>query len=209
MRVPGALKQGSLFVTLWFMSSKQTLMKSADDFFHHLIGKGLCESGVDISPCAKNYLSELLQFYIFSDHLFSEVSSSGKKQIGSLAEMYLNSQASRKGSNDLKKIGDMSLYISGFFRESLKRRLVSLDYYIQMGKNAYENLACFRDRDLFEELAHHFKDLVFAFFCIYKKSTLAHHNYIISLVDQYMDTHSHKVAQKLGHYGIQLPFKKH
>lgn len=185
-------------------------MKPPGDFFYHLIGKGLCESGVKVSPCAKNYLSDLLQFYIFSDHLFSEINSSGKKQTGTLAEMYLNSQVSQKSSRDnLKKIGDMSLYISGFFRESLKRRVVSLDYYIQMGKNAYENLACLRDRDLFEELAHHFTDLVFAFFCIYKKSTMAHHDYIVSLVDQYMDTSSQKVAQKLSHYGIHLPFKKH
>ena len=185
-------------------------MKPVGDFFLHLIGKGLCESGVEVSPGVKTYLSELLQFYIFSDHLFSEVSSSGKRQTGCLAEMYLHSQISQKTSRDnLKKIGDMSLYISGFFRESLKRRLISLDYYMQMGKNAYENLAGLRDKDLFEELAHHFKDLVFAFFCIYKKTTLPPQAYIISLVDQYMDTSSQQVAQKLKHYGIHLPFKKH
>src|SRR5262249_54726054 len=37
----------------------------------------------------------------------------------------------------LKEVGDTSLYVSGFFGESLNRKLVDVDYYIQLGGSAY------------------------------------------------------------------------
>ena len=37
----------------------------------------------------------------------------------------------------LKDVGDTSLYVSGFFADSLQRKLVDVDYYIQMGGAAY------------------------------------------------------------------------
>ena len=37
----------------------------------------------------------------------------------------------------LRDVGDTSLYVSGFFAESLQRKLVDVDYYIQMGGAAY------------------------------------------------------------------------
>ena len=41
----------------------------------------------------------------------------------------------------LKDVGDTSLYVSGFFADSLQRKLVDVDYYIQMGGAAYGELA--------------------------------------------------------------------
>src|SRR6516225_2434594 len=40
----------------------------------------------------------------------------------------------------LKDVGDKSLYVSGFFADSLQRKLVDVDYYIQMGGSAYGQL---------------------------------------------------------------------
>ena len=41
----------------------------------------------------------------------------------------------------LKKLGDRSLYISGFFADSLQRKVVDVDYYAEMGGVAYGALA--------------------------------------------------------------------
>src|SRR5215831_11252225 len=41
----------------------------------------------------------------------------------------------------LKEIGDTSLYVSGFFGDSLARRLVDAGYYIAIGGAAYSQLA--------------------------------------------------------------------
>ena len=38
-------------------------------------------------------------------------------------------------------IGDVALFISGFFVESLANKSVDIDYYIHMGENAYGSLS--------------------------------------------------------------------
>jgi hypothetical protein len=37
----------------------------------------------------------------------------------------------------LKHLGDQSLFVSGFFGDSLKRKIIDVDYYISMGSQAY------------------------------------------------------------------------
>src|SRR5919108_6216528 len=60
--------------------------------------------------------------------------------------------------NGLRKVGDASLFISGFFSDSLNRSLVDVDYYIAVGERAYGSLARTDDTfsDVFDELAEKF-----------------------------------------------------
>jgi hypothetical protein len=54
----------------------------------------------------------------------------------------------------LQRIGDVALFISGFFVDSLANKAVDIDYYIHMGVNAYGSLS--------EEVRHSFRGRVFA-----------------------------------------------
>jgi len=185
--------------------SKSSLLKGNKDIFKVLVTESLDKTGVMVSLPVRNYLCDLLQFYIFSDRLFS-INSAGKKQLKTLAELYLNSSASgRSLKNGLKELGDTSLYISGFFRESLKKKMVSIDYYINMGKSAYESLSNLPNGGLFEELSERFSDLTFVLLQIKKVSA---DKDVLSLLDQYMETGSSQLAKALVKQGIQLPFKK-
>src|SRR4030095_7300707 len=63
----------------------------------------------------------------------------------------------------LRVFGDLSLFISGFFSDSLTRSLVDVDYYIQLGECAYGSLARRGDvplGDVFDELAGKFSAFV-------------------------------------------------
>jgi hypothetical protein len=68
----------------------------------------------------------------------------------------------------LQRIGDVSLFIAGFFADGLAHRLVDLDYYICMGGNAYGSLSdemrgSLRGRvlaDVYRELARKFQTVV-------------------------------------------------
>jgi hypothetical protein len=51
----------------------------------------------------------------------------------------------------LRNIGDFSLFMSGFYSDSLRRRAVDVDYYVGMGEYAYASLAR-RDADAFGEV---------------------------------------------------------
>ena len=41
----------------------------------------------------------------------------------------------------LRNLGDFSLFMSGFYSDSLRRRSVDVDYYVSMGEYAYSALA--------------------------------------------------------------------
>jgi hypothetical protein len=68
----------------------------------------------------------------------------------------------------LQRIGDVALFISGFFADGLAGHVVDLDYYIHMGGSAYGSLSeevrgTFRGRafaDTYGELAAKFQVLV-------------------------------------------------
>jgi hypothetical protein len=42
----------------------------------------------------------------------------------------------------LQRLGDVSLFIAGFFAHSFARKLIDIDYHIAMGGRAYGTLAC-------------------------------------------------------------------
>ncbi len=68
----------------------------------------------------------------------------------------------------LQRIGDVALFIAGFFADSLAHKLVDLDYYIYMGGTAYGSLSdeirgTPRGRafaDVYRELARKFQAVV-------------------------------------------------
>lgn len=66
----------------------------------------------------------------------------------------------------LKRVGDTALFVSGLFMESLEGKLVSTDYYMQLGRTAYTHLSELSSdvgtprADLFAELAERFADFV-------------------------------------------------
>ncbi len=188
--------------------SKPAVLKGSLDFFNTLIGESSSKTGIEISLPVRHYLSGLLRFYIFSDHLFS-INPSGKKHIDTLAELYLTGKKShRSWKINLKKMGDTSLYISGFFRESLKKKMISLEYYMDMGRQAYHNLSGFQDEKLFGELAFRFSDLTRLLFHIRKEHSTSKYKDLLCLLDQYMETGSDDMAKDLIRQGFNIPLKK-
>ncbi|MCP3688121.1 MAG: hypothetical protein GY784_06885 [Gammaproteobacteria bacterium] len=52
-----------------------------------------------------------------------------------------NAGSVEERSQSLQRIGDVSLFVSGFFSNSLTSTAVDIDYYINMGGNAYAVLS--------------------------------------------------------------------
>ena len=183
---------------------KESVLKGSPHFFKNLVNLKMAESGVSVSPEVKAYLSSLLEFYILTNHLYSP-GRGGKKHIKTLAEMYLGAHSASSYLNQqaLKKVGDTSLYISGFFRESLKRKTVSVDYYISMGRQAYASLGDLKNQALFKELSARFLDLMFILFRI-QQHALSQAPYLMSLLNQYMDTGSPSARAELMRLGINI-----
>jgi hypothetical protein len=68
----------------------------------------------------------------------------------------------------LQRLGDVSLFMAGFFARSFARKLIDIDYHIAMGGNAYSSLADTLQRSfsgrtvaaIYAQLAHKFQGLV-------------------------------------------------
>src|ERR1035437_1504994 len=87
--------------------------------------------------------------------------AAGRQPAGPRARRLVRALESRgmQQRASLREIGDVSLFISGFFSDSLRRKLVDVDYYVSIGGSAYTALSRI-DADalspVFGELAEHF-----------------------------------------------------
>ncbi len=65
--------------------------------------------------------------------------------------------------NRFRSLGDLSLYVCGFFQESFNRRVIDVDYYIAIGSTAYHKTAArigHSSRHVYQKLSHDFALLV-------------------------------------------------
>ena len=93
---------------------------------------------VALRDITAKYLVNLLTEYGESAALTAVTDSN--RQIKPLATLYgeaLEAPTSEHRRRTLQKLGDLALFISGIFSDSLNRKLVDVDYYIGMGEAAY------------------------------------------------------------------------
>ena len=113
-----------------------------------------------------------------------------------------------------RQVGDVSLYLSGFFQESLKRKLVDVDYYIDMGGIAYSQVASIEDgghmKQMYAELSHKFAAFVDVLAEVSEHTTPVQSNHdVFKLYQSYMSTGSPRAKKALKKLGIETPdFKK-
>jgi hypothetical protein len=113
----------------------------------------------------------------------------------------------------LKEVGDTSLYVSGFFGESLERRAVALSYYITLGGSAYAALAGLiamsRAGETFAgvygELSDKFPRFVDVLSEVSEHSALATNRGIVKLYERWVNTRSRWAEEKLMAKGVIPP----
>src|SRR5262249_678671 len=109
----------------------------------------------------------------------------------------------------LKDMGDKSLYVSGFFSDSLQRKLVDVDYYIQMGGAAYSALArLFRANphsvvfsEVYDELGSTFPRFVDVFAEV-AEETMTGHLGLVQLYERWLRTGSEWMERRLRAQGV-------
>ena len=104
----------------------------------------------------------------------------------------------------LKQVGDTSLYVSGFFAESLGRKLVDVDYYASLGAAAYGELASRLGGSLTEvyrELAARFPAFVEVLAEVRRRVDFAGAD-IVRLYEHWLKTRDEWVERKLRAFGV-------
>jgi hypothetical protein len=107
--------------------------------------------------------------------------------------------------NGLREVGDQSLFISGFFSDSLNRSLVDVDYYIALGGRAYGSLARQSDEAfavVFDELASKFSGFVDVLGEVSERTALSSNTDLLRLYEKWLRTRSPRSGDLLAERGI-------
>lgn len=112
------------------------------DYFRESIDAAIEKQKVEVDPHAAHYVVNLLTLFSRSEDLYEDHGETyGLKPLALMLVDAVEAGSAEQRTFSLQRIGDVSLFIAGFFADSLAHRLVDLDYYIHMGGNAYGSLS--------------------------------------------------------------------
>ncbi|MCP4299075.1 MAG: hypothetical protein GY783_00695 [Gammaproteobacteria bacterium] len=112
------------------------------DYFRTSIEVVISKQGVEVEPHATHYVVNLLTLYARSEELYDDDGETfGLKPLALMLADAAGATSPAARNCALQRIGDVALFISGFFADSLSTHAVDLDYYIHMGGSAYGSLS--------------------------------------------------------------------
>ena len=166
---------------------------SVEGFFQEVLVQALGYSGMTISPSTEYYLVGLLGEYAkarISDEPLGlrMVTAEGAERVQAL-----------------KEIGDTSLYVSGFFAESMNRKLVDKEYYIGVGGAAYRELSnrlgSSSAAEVYAELSGRFPAFVDVLARVRSQVNFGGDD-VLNLYREWQRTRSDWIEERLGKMGV-------
>lgn len=191
------------------------LLTSSEQFFTDIVSEALINRQIETSLSVQKYLVNLLNHYLDSRNLFGledfeilncEFITSRPPE--TLAEMLLiaNNSEEPQRTKLFKRLADKSLYMSGFFGDSLDRKIVDVDYYVNMGGTAYGFLAQNSREEyqsqIYATFANRFYDFVDVLTYISQKSFTKNNESLLRLYDRYLRTGSSLARDRLLEAGV-------
>jgi hypothetical protein len=112
------------------------------EFFHDSVQAALRKQRVDVDDHTEHYVVNVLTMFARSEELYE--STPDGIRLKPLARMLADASeavSAQQRDDTLRRLGDVSLFVAGFFAQSFARKLVDIDYHIAMGGRAYGTLA--------------------------------------------------------------------
>jgi len=192
------------------MSGRIVTAMSAQEYFKELLEEAIANQKVALDEMTAFYLVDLLSRFIDTEALYL------RRPDGSLdAEpLAFILQRALEGDREeriaaLRKLGDSSLYVAGFFSDSLSRSVVDVDYYVQMGGAAYGSLARLaRARagglfgTLYAELGEKFIAIADLFSEISERASVTTNKGVVRLYERWVKTGSDRLTRLLAEQGV-------
>ena len=187
-------------------------VSSLTEYFRVSIDAAIQANRVTVDEHARHYVVNMLCLFSRSEALY-EGSGEGPR-LRPLALMLADAvEAPTEAERNfmLQRLGDVSLFIAGFFADGLQRSAVDLDYYINMGGGAYRSLAgnirgTLRGEafgDVFAELAAKFQCLVDVLNEVRDASRATNDEQILRLYEVWLKTRSERAARLLRQLGVE------
>jgi hypothetical protein len=179
------------------------------ELFRELVTGVVSHRKLQIQPETEFYVVCLLERFLERGELYTE-SPDGSSQLEPLALLLLRAleESRQRRWQGLQKVGDTSLFVAGFFGDSLARALVGSSYYVAMGERAYGALASSRvpggRAEVFGEMSERFEDFVDVLAEIAEMQELRSNRGLLRLYERFLHTGSRRVADQLRARGVAL-----
>lgn len=174
--------------------------ESPVEFFRELVDSAMQRQQLSARELTSFYLVRLLTDFVH----FDRSTRSDDEPLGVRFVKALGTGGARQRT-ELRQVGDLSLFISGFFSDSLIRSAVDVDYYIQLGERAYASLAQQDDlgfADVFDELAGKFPAFVDVLGEVSGQTALTTNSDLLRLYERWLRTGSKRCGSLLVARGI-------
>jgi hypothetical protein len=187
-------------------------VSSLREFFRDAFHAATERQKLEIEEQSEQYVVNLLTMFSRADALYEKTPEG--LRIRPLAHMLadsLDAPSAAARQRALQRLGDVSLFIAGFFARSFARRLVDIDYHIAMGGSAYGSLADSMQRSasgraigaIYAELAQKFQRLVDALNEVSEMSYAHSDADILRLYEIWMKTGSARAHGLLNRLGVR------
>lgn len=181
------------------------------EFFRDSVESALDNQQLNADDHTVHYVVNILTRFTRSDQLF-EATPDGR-QLKPLALMLaeaMDADSERQRNDALRRLGDVSLFIAGFFSQMFARRLVDMDYYVAMGGNAYGSLhqrvrGTANGRafaDVYRELARKFQGFVDVLWEVSESARVSSDRDILRLYEIWNRTGSRRAGRLLAKLGV-------
>ncbi|MEL6543122.1 MAG: hypothetical protein AAFQ82_00750 [Myxococcota bacterium] len=188
-------------------SSPLILSSNLREFFKHEITDAAGTLGVSLDDLLEYYVVNLLCDFSRSD----QSPTPGEEPLAFIYKRAVEASPLERIGH-LKELGDLSLYVAGFFTEFIERSLVDIDYYISMGGNAYASLSDLLGAqpsgdtfaEVYSDLADRFPEVVDVLNEVNDRSMDSSDNDtdLLRLYDRWQKTKSQRIERKLTEKGL-------
>jgi len=172
--------------------------ESASEYFKELVEGALAHQRIAAGELTSFYVVNLLTGFLQRPAEDDQTPLAFR-----LAEALEAAGIRQKAS--LKQIGDFSLFVSGFFADSLNRKLVDVDYYVSIGGTAYTALSRYETdtfSPVFAELADNFVRFVDVLSEVSERASLSSNVDLLRLYERWLKTGSRRSGQLLAERGV-------
>ena len=138
------------------------------EFFKDSLHGALAKQRVSVEDQTEHYVVNLLTLFARSEALYDNTPDGMRlRPLVAILGDALEAPCGTERNRALQRLGDVSLFVAGFFAHSFAARLIDVDYAIAMGGRAYAALAEANSRGrvrvlgaVFAELAEKFQPMV-------------------------------------------------
>ncbi len=188
---------------------KSFVFITPEEHFSQAIHEACKQRHINAHPQIEAYLVQILKQYLVSQNFHQPLQQdSAEKPPDTFAEMYLMAMNAESPKNKelMRTVADRALYLTGYFAESLQKKVVDFDYYTEIGAAAYYNLSVWTKEDtlssVFTTFSKRFNDFVDVLNYVSEKSQIQSDSNVLKLYDRYLRTGSELAREKLNELGV-------